>query len=341
MRRPVRLGLIAAIIILLLGAGGYTVFWRIAARRIEEGAAPWAASMRAQGIDASWRHLSVGGYPFSFRIELTGARFAGTAPNLVGELTAPRLTATVGAGNLHAATLTAPEGLAVSGEGIGDLKAGEGLGTAAAGAQGGAAIWLRLAAVTAKADAAPDFPTAVKTAQLWLELPATPPKTHADRNIGIALDLGGISAPPPLQALGPAVDDVAFGITLMGPTPPGTPRQTAAGWRDAGGTLELDHFHLGWGGIDVDASGTVTLDRDLQPEGALSASVGGYDRLLAALVSLGRVKGSDAARIRLVLGLLARPGPDGKPRLSVPLTLQDGILSMGPISLGRVPKIAW
>jgi hypothetical protein len=340
MRRPVRLGLIAAII-LVLGVGGYSAFWWIAAGRIEDGAAQWAAAMRAQGVAASWQTLSVGGYPFAFRIEVTGARLAGTTPNLAGELTAPRLTATVGATNLHAATLTAPEGLSLSGGGIANLKGKDAVGTVAAGAQGGATIWLRLTEVTGSAAALPGASATAQAAQLWLELPAAPPKADTDRNIAIALDLTGLSVPTAPAALGGTIDDAAIGVTVMGPIPPGTPRQAAAGWRDAGGTLELDHLHLGWGGLDLDANGTVALDHDLQPEGTLSGSLGGYDKLLAALVAAGQVKGSEASRIRFVLGLLAKPGPDGKPRLAAALSLQDRMLSMGPINFGRVPRIDW
>ena len=45
--------------------------------------------------------------------------------------------------------------------------------------------------------------------------------------------------------------------------------------------------------------------------------------------------------MRRVLGLLARPGPDGKLRFATALTLQNGMLAMGPVSFGRVPKIEW
>ena len=175
MRRPVRLGLIAAII-LVLGIGGYSWFWNVAATRVRDGAAQWAAAARAQGIDASWQTLSVGGYPFSLRVELTGARFASAAPNVAGTLTAPSLTATVGAANLHAATLTAPEGLSLSGEKLASLKAGNAVGTVAAGAEGGAVVWLQLTGVAASAAALPGDPATAKTAQLWLELPAARPR---------------------------------------------------------------------------------------------------------------------------------------------------------------------
>ncbi|HEY1798583.1 MAG TPA: DUF2125 domain-containing protein [Stellaceae bacterium] len=340
MRRPARLGLIAAIL-LVIGVGGYSVFWRIAAGRIADGAAQWAASMRTQGVDASWQTLAVGGYPFSFRIEFTSARIVSTAPNLAGELTAPRLIATVGAGNLHAAALATPQGLSLSSEKIASLKAKDATGMVAAGRQGGAAIWLRLTDATGTAAAWPGAPAIAKTAQVWLELPAAPPKTDTDRNIAIALDLAGLSVPLAPQELGGSIDDAAIGLTVMGPIPPGPARQAATGWRDAGGTIELDHLHLGWGGVDLDAKGTLALDRDLQPEGSLSGSLGGYDKLLRSLVSGGQVKGSNAGKINLLLGLLARPGPDGKPRLPATLTLEDGILSMGPITFGRVPKIDW
>ncbi|HEX3882317.1 MAG TPA: DUF2125 domain-containing protein [Stellaceae bacterium] len=340
MRRPVRLGLIAAIIV-IVGVGAYSWFWWVAAGKLKDGAAGWAEAARAQGIDASWQGLRVAGYPFRFRAELTGARLAGAVPGLTGELTAPFLTATIATTDLHAATLTAPEGLTLVGAGFGSLKAESGVGTVAAGAQGGAAIWLQLDAVTASATAIPDGHAAAKTAQLWVDLPPTPARTHDDRTIGVALDLTGLSVPHAPQALGATIDDAAVGATLMGPVALGASRQAAAAWRDGGGTLELNHLHLGWGGLDLDAKGTLALDRDLQPEGTVSGSLGGYDQLLGALVAGGLVKGSDASRMRLVLGLLARPGPDGKPRLAAALSLQDGVLSMGPLTFGRVPRIEW
>jgi len=195
--------------------------------------------------------------------------------------------------------------------------------------------------VTASAAAIPDGHATAKTAQLWVDLPPAPPRTQDDRTIGVALDLTGLSVPRAPQALGATIDDAAIGVTLMGPVPSGPLREAAAAWRDGGGTLELDHLHLGWDALDLDANGTLALDRDLQPEGTLSGSLGGYDQLLGALVAGGLVKGSDASRMRLVLGLLARPGPNGKPRLATALSLQNGMLSMGPITFGRVPRIEW
>ena len=49
-------------------------------------------------------------------------------------------------------------------------------------------------------------------------------------------------------------------------------------------------------------------------------------------------------RLRLaaaVLGVLARPGPSGEKAITVPLTLQQSRLYLGPAALGRVPRISW
>jgi len=72
MRRPTRLGLaVAAVLLVLLGA--YTAYWLIAAKRITDGVAVWAQAERAGKIDVSWHRIGVGGYPFDCRVALDNA----------------------------------------------------------------------------------------------------------------------------------------------------------------------------------------------------------------------------------------------------------------------------
>jgi hypothetical protein len=45
--------------------------------------------------------------------------------------------------------------------------------------------------------------------------------------------------------------------------------------------------------------------------------------------------------IKLVLDLLAKTGPDGKRRVTAPVTIQDGKLAIGKIEIGPVPRVSW
>ncbi len=72
MRRSTRFGL-AAVLGLLVLCGAYTAYWWIVAARTEDGLVAWQQSMRGQKIDASWQSIHISGFPFHFRIALTGA----------------------------------------------------------------------------------------------------------------------------------------------------------------------------------------------------------------------------------------------------------------------------
>ena len=89
------------------------------------------------------------------------------------------------------------------------------------------------------------------------------------------------------------------------------------------------------------AACTMALDAELQPIGAFSGAIEGYDELMAALVAAGRLRGSDAGLARMALGFLAKPGAGGRPQIATSLTIQDGQMLLGPIKLGPAPRISW
>ena len=112
-------------------------------------------------------------------------------------------------------------------------------------------------------------------------------------------------------------------------------------WRDAGGTIELDNLQVKWGELGSTASGTIALDRELQPIGGFSGAIQGYDQILAALVQSGRMRAAEAGLARLALAMLAKAGPDGKPAITTAFTIQNGQMFLGPAKLGKAPRIAW
>jgi len=109
MRRPTRLGLaVAAVLLVLLGA--YTAYWLIAAKRITDGVAAWAQAERAGKIDVSWHRIGVGGYPFDCRVALDNAVLRDGRLTPSPELRIPALSASARPWDFASWRLLAPAG---------------------------------------------------------------------------------------------------------------------------------------------------------------------------------------------------------------------------------------
>ena len=339
MRRTTVLRLLGAV--LVIGIGAYSVFWWIAAGKIEAAAAGWRDTARAQGLDVSWQAMRVAGYPLAFRLDLSGVALQDRATVPAGQLHAPTLSATVRPWNFHSATVDTPDGIAAS---VGPeampfarVAAARASGAVALADDGGTAIWLSLD--DAKIDSV--IALTARLLHAWLTLPPGGPATHQDAGLAVAAMVQGLTLPVAPPGFNPTIDDLDFGVTLMGGFPAGPLRQAAAAWRDNGGTLELDHLMLHWGDMQITGSGTLALDNSLQPVGGFSGGVSGFDQLLNALVALGRVRASDARVARVALAMLAKNGPDGRPEISTSLTIQNGEMYLGPAKLGPAPRIDW
>ncbi len=335
-----RLGLWAAAVLLVIIFGGYTAFWFIAAGRVEDGIGQWAQSLRPQHLDLAWRAVRVGGFPLAFRVELSEARLRNSGSG-GGEVQMPAVSASARPWDFRVWQLAAPKGLTASegpaGAAGATLTARSATGSVAVGADGGATVWLALARPGA------DFAVhlAAEDAEIWLNLPPHQPQSHTEAAFGLAVAARQVALPAVPAPFANPLDAVSFAVTIKGPLTAGPLRQAAAIWRDAGGTLELDHLAVRWGSLAIRGSGTVALDSELQPEGALSGAVEGYDQLMKALVAAGRMRASDARLAQLALTMLARAGPDGRPEIATSFTIQGGAMFLGPAKLGRAPRIAW
>jgi len=341
MRRPTRFGLaVVAVLLVLLGA--YTAYWLIVARRITDGIAAWAQSERAEKIDASWQRIGVAGYPFACRVELDNAVLRDGRLIPSPELRVPAVSATARPWDFASWRLSAPAGLSAVLAGGGDrpllkLAASAAAGVLTVNPEAGANLWLNLQDVSA--DAGQTVP--ISSADAWVILPAKPPGLSTEPALGIALDLRQVRLPDMTSVLNDTIDELAFGITVKGAVPSGKLAQAVSRWRDAGGTVELDDLHLNWGGVGATASGTIALDRELQPVGGFSGAIAGYDQILTGLVQSGRMRAADAGLARLALALLAKAGPDGRPEIKTAFTIQNGQMFLGPAKLGKAPRIAW
>jgi hypothetical protein len=341
MRRPLRFGLVVVALLLVL-LGAYTAYWLVVARRITDGVVAWAQTERAEKIDALWEKIGVEGFPFVCRVALENAVLRDGRLTPSPELRISALSASARPWDFASWRLVAPAGLSAVLAGGSErpplkLTAHTADGVLATDPEAGSNLWLNLEDVTAEAGAA----VAIASADAWVTLPAKPPRSYGEPTIGVALDLRQVQLPGMTSVLSDTIDELAFGITIKGAVPSGKLAQAVSEWRDAGGTVELDNLHLNWGGVSATASGTIALDRELQPIGGFSGAIEGYDQILTGLVQSGRMRAGDAGLARLALAMLAKAGPDGRPEIKTAFTIQNGQMFLGPARLGKAPRLAW
>jgi len=334
LRRTV-LGLTALVLGALIIYAGY---WYTMAARIRDRLVPWAEAQQARGDRLSWDDAAVDGFPGFFHLHFTNPSFGAARPLPVA-VSAPQIVARAAPWNLRHWEFSAPSGATLS-----DALnlAGFTLGRLDGSGEVDDATGLSLD-VTALdlAGSGLALGTHVGDAEIHVEVPAAPPASHLDSALDLALQLTDLKLPVAVLGFGDTLSGLSFAAQLKGALPPGPFVQALAAWRDGGGTIELQYFRLRWGALLVDASGTVALDGDLQPEGALSAVITGQDAAVDVAVMTGALKPQEAGAAKAVLGLLGKPQADGEKAITMPLTMQRGKLFLGPAAIAPVPRINW
>jgi hypothetical protein len=341
MRRPTRLGLAVAAALLVL-VGAYTAYWLIVAKRVSDGVAAWAQAERADKIEVSWHSIGVAGYPFAWRVALEDAVLRDARLTPSPELRILALSAVARPWDFGSWRLMAPAGMSAMLAG-GDerpplkLTARTADGALTVDRAAGTSLWLNAQDIEVEAGEA----VAISSAGAWVIVPAKAPRSPTEPALGVALDLRQVQLPATASVLNDTVDELAFGVTVKGAVPTGKLARVVAEWRDKGGTVELDNLQLNWGGVGATASGTIALDRELQPIGGFSGAIEGYDQILTGLVQSGRIRAADAGLARLALAMLAKAGPDGRPEIKTAFRIQNGEMFLGPAKLGKAPRLAW
>jgi hypothetical protein len=341
MRRSTRYGLVAIVAFLVL-VGAYAAYWHIVAGQIKDGLVAWRLSEQRHKIDASWGALRVTGFPFAFRVRLENAACRDRAWNPAPEVRLVHLTGTARPWDFDDWRLSAPDGVAAEvaparGRPALRLAAKSADGLVATGPRGASSLWLNLHGIAAEAAGN----IRAKSADAWIMLPAKPAVKDTDPSLGLALALHQVGVPAPPADFAKTIDELAFGVTVKGTVPDGPLARAVAAWRDAGGTIEVDNLHLKWGGLGISANGTLALDQGLQPIAAFSGGIEGFGAILDAMVAADQLTPEQAALIQIGLTSLSKPGPDGKPQITAPFTIQNGKMYLGPARLGAAPHIFW
>lgn len=327
--RSPRRALAAALAAVALAVAGWSVYWHLAAARVEARLAQWPAAGGAwQG---SYESAAVSGFPFWLAVEIERPALVWRQGVVLWQGSRLTVRSRPWAPARFLVDLPPRQRFAFE-HGRHEVEIAMARGSAEAVLAGGGLRMLavRLERVTVTAASGPlaverlAFDAAAEGDALW--------------EAGVLAE--GIEAgvlAPPLAARLPRLEAALRWRGALGGEG-GLARRLDA-WREAGGIVDVLSLAVAWPPLAVEASGTLALDRQLRPIGAFRAAMTGYDALLDALERSGRLRPGVAGLAAAVLDAMAAPDEDGRRRLAIAVAVQDGMLSVGPFPLLPVPPL--
>jgi len=158
----------------------------------------------------------------------------------------------------------------------------------------------------------------------------------------LQMKLKGVDVPKAFKLpLDNYIDEIFAKLKITEDLNPVLSLQNLRKWRDAGGIIDIDSFGGVSGGLKTYAAGTLALDQNLQPLLAMSANFEGIIPLIDRLKKSGFIQSNTALLAKVILGGISKRSANGKRIVSLPLTIQDRKLSIGPVSLMAIPFINW
>ena len=331
-------GLIISIAILILVSVGYATWWYLLVNQTRQQLDAWFADVRADGHDIAYEDVRITGFPSRITIDIENLRF--THANGRWVVNVPRAQAYGTPWQLD--RVEGSVGVPVSIE----HRHRDHVDTySVASAANGFVVTLSDQEVfdLTMSEAAITGSTITEPIKIDA-LTASLARGDASMFLRASLNANGITLPDPSASpFGEKIASLQTDIDiLVRPTVAKPLSERMDIWRRSGGTVEVRRLSVRHGVLGLDGDGTITLDQNLQPEGAFAASVIGFNPAIDALVDMGLVKEPEGRLAKAALGLFAEVPPGGGPKkIDVPLTVQDRRLFIGPFPLIRVPRVHW
>ena len=330
----------------LLAFGGLAAYWFWAAGQVEAAIAQWTGEQRARGYEIDYRGPELGGFPVRLAVAFSEPRIA--APQC-WRWSGGAIAGQAAFWNPRVLRLDLPLEQTLSAAWRGHrrdltLNAAAARGLVHLGREG----WLKAATVEMEGVVLSEAGGGTLNAEtLRYRLTRRPPTLEGadDWTLLVSGQTRGIVLPGGIRSpFGPRVERLAFDAALIGLIPgvvPGDePGAVLARWRDTGGLVEIQDLEIAWGPLNVNASGTATLDQRLRPEGVFTARIRGLPEILDALAGQGLIEPGVALALKLTaIALATRKDADGRPEVELPITLQDGLFYLGPAALFRLAPV--
>lgn len=342
---PLAVSVVGGIAIAVIG---YTAYWFVAAGEIEDRIAEWTEDQRARGLTVETGAPGVSGYPLQFEVSLQNPSVDNSAKGWAwrGDL----LTARFRPWRFDKFDLKFNGRNDVryfDGESWHDIQGNVEDGSAWLQLDGERRIENVLLDLKQIALAGPWGEDSAFVARLQArgERLAEPESESASAPLKVAsaaVEFEGVKLPPGFGGeMGETIEFLNLDLSLFGRLPPGDTNAAVRTWRDAGGTVEIDSFHVLWGPLGINSAGTIALDGEMRPIGALTADIIGYGDVIDALIMSNMIPLGDAFLAKVAFNVLAdKPENGGPPVLrGVPVTAQDGGLFVGPVAIAKMPAI--
>lgn len=332
------------LVVLLL----FTQGWFMLADSVTEGWGRWAAAQKKNGWTITTGTPQRRGYPAKVEIGLPMLRITGAAGGLEAESASLTFNGWAPGTPIFRisgpVTLTLADGQKLTGtvdEAKGSLKQ----------ASGGTSLAVTLSGFRGR-QVTTGVPVTLDSLTLSVD-PLAPGAGASDRTpvYRLAATLKNLILPQTVTGqFGTNMPEAVIQAEMRGPfvlpgsgsaKAPGTLTQALQTWRDGGGTLELQRLYLDWAPLKIGIAGTMALDEGLQPEGAFSTSINGLMPMLDRLERQGIIRGRDASVGRVLLGAMGQRAADGTVTHTLPLSIQNQKLTVGPVPLMAVPPIRW
>ncbi|WP_421782947.1 DUF2125 domain-containing protein [Kiloniella litopenaei] len=332
---------ISGLVLCVLFIGFSVAFWFWAANQMETSLNRWSEKQRSRGFEISHGPLSISGFPFLVQADLKDPQIKSPdgwhwqTPRLSAEATPwSPLSMTVDLSTEHII-----DGLPNNHPAI-TIKSSYAKSTAQLTLEG-ELLNARLQADKLVVTRESHHPLTITTLDTTLG-PLKPASTQNPlQEFNILIKAQDINHPEldktPLK--GP-ITQLNIDGTLYGAIPKAKLKKALHIWRDTGGFLSLHDMSLRWGPLLMDAKGKMTVDSLLRPSGQLDSRIEGAGAVVKKLEKTGLINKGQSFGIKLSLAALGKTNERGRHEINVPLVMQDGWLSIGPVTLLRLPPVA-
>ncbi len=351
--------IVAPLILVLLLAVGWSVFWLTASTKAMGVVDQVLAREKARGLEITCADRSIGGYPFKFLLDCTSLKITQQTPSGEIKLTASRLVAVVRAYDFNhiIGELYGPFELTSGRKRNSDGKVVEvkKLFSGNAGTVTSSLILqdqalkettvvirdLTGTLVDYTSQYGPqDIATDLKEAVINIRTTSDTSKPIGDYEAaGVIKNLVLVGGSANFQSdKGARLDDVAMRIKLSDAPYKfsGKPLDWLKAWEANNGEAQITEFNATSGALKLKSKGQFNLDYRGRVQGVLKTKMIGLDVVINGLVASGKIREKDAELGMIAINLLGNAGADG---VKIALRAKKGKVYFGPFKIAKLTPL--
>jgi hypothetical protein len=318
----------------------YTGLWLHGASRMEQTVADWKEEAESNGLTITHKELEVGGFPFALTAEIHDLSLRNEAEGARVEAAPIRLRTTLWNPNQIQFDFTGRHALAVD-QGLQSFQA-----TLDVGAGSGEVLLedgrrhdsmnatdLRLVSKDGILSVSRFEASGVALEKQLDPAAETLHGTYSLSGVAFASRLG-------VKLIEPPIERVRIELAATGPFLELFEDGTVVDWAEAGGAVTLHDFTVEWSGLTLTATGSGRFDAELRPAGTITLVSAGFEESLAELEANGVLPYQFGDLVRAMTEPFIVPAANGgKSQLIIPVTAENGLLSIGGEPMGMVPSL--